>query len=88
MLTRSSAKAQESILPQSLPPRGLSRVQAAEYIGVSPTKFDELVKDGRMPPAKRIDARTVWDRLQLDIAFAALPDEAGRAADNWDRVAV
>ena len=87
MLTRTPGPSRE-ILPLSLPPRGLSRVQAAEYIGVSPTKFDEMVKDGRMPSAKRIDARTVWDRLQLDIAFAALPDEAGRAADNWDRVAV
>ena len=34
-----------SVLPTSLPPRGLNRVQAAEYIGVSPTKFDELVSD-------------------------------------------
>ena len=87
MLTRTPGPSRE-ILPLSLPPRGLSRVQAAEYIGVSPTKFDEMVKDGRMPSPKRIDARTVWDRLQLDIAFAALPDETGRAADKWDRVAV
>ena len=37
-----------SALPPSLPPRGLSRVQAAEYIGVSPSLFDEMVRDGRM----------------------------------------
>ena len=35
-----------------------------------------------MPGPKRIDRRTVWDRLQLDNAFAALPDE-GRADDVW-----
>ncbi len=55
-----------SLLPPNLPPRGLSRVQAAEYVGVGVTKFDELVGDGRMPRPKRIDGRTVWDRTKLD----------------------
>jgi len=64
-------------LPSSLPPRGLCRVWAAAYLGVSPTLFDEMVDDGRMPKPKKINSRTVWDRVQLDIAFAALPDEEG-----------
>jgi predicted DNA-binding transcriptional regulator AlpA len=63
------------ILPSSLPPRGLSRVQAAAYIGVSPSLFDEMVIDGRMPKPTRINSRTVWDRVKLDDAFAALPDD-------------
>jgi hypothetical protein len=45
--------------------------------------FDEMVKDGRMPRPKCIDARRVWDTRQLDIAFAALPDDAA-AANPWD----
>lgn len=61
-----------SSLPPSLAPRGLSRVQAAEYIGVGVSKFDEMVSDGRMPRPKRIDGRTVWDRMQLDAAFTAI----------------
>lgn len=65
-----------SPLPQSLAPRGLNRCQAAAYIGVSPTKLDEMIKDGRMPKPKRIDGRTVWDRVMLDESFEALPDEA------------
>ena len=72
-----------SSLPLSLAPRGLSRVQAAEYIGVGVTKFDEMVDDGRMPKPKRIDGRTVWDRLKLDAAFDALGDEA-RSNNEWD----
>jgi len=72
-----------SRLPVSLPPRGLSRVQAAEYIGVGVTKFDEMVVDGRMPKPKRIDGRTVWDRIKLDEAFAALDDAAG-PKNEWD----
>ena len=51
-----------AILPPTLAPRGLSRTEAAAYIGVSPTLFDHLVRDRRMPPPKRINARTVWDR--------------------------
>jgi predicted DNA-binding transcriptional regulator AlpA len=72
-----------SCLPPSLPPRGLSRVQAAEYVGVGVTKFDEMVGDGRMPKPKRIDGRVVWDRIKLDEAFATLDDEAG-SKNEWD----
>lgn len=67
------------------PPRGLSRVTAAAYIGVGTTKFDEMVIDGRMPKPKRIGARTVWDRFALDAAFEALPSEAN--ANPWDEAA-
>lgn len=74
------------ILPRSLAPRGLSRVQAAAYIGVSPTLFDEMVRDGRMPIPVRINKRTVWDRVKLDAAFAALSDD--EKDDPWDKVAL
>jgi predicted DNA-binding transcriptional regulator AlpA len=70
-------------LPPSIPPRGLSRIQAAEYIGVGVTKFDEMVEDGRMPKPKRIDGRVVWDRIKLDAAFAALDDEPA-PKNEWD----
>jgi hypothetical protein len=38
-----------SSLPRSFAARGLSRVQAAEYLGVAVTRFDEMVTDGLMP---------------------------------------
>ncbi|MDX0299556.1 hypothetical protein GOC49_12835 [Sinorhizobium meliloti] len=57
------------------PPRGLSRDEAARYVGVSTTKFDQLVADRRMPKPRKIDRRSVWDRVQLDIAFSDLPQE-------------
>jgi len=57
------------------PPRGMSRDEAARYVGVSITKFDEMVSDGRMPRPKRIDCRVVWDRLKLEAAFTDLPEE-------------
>lgn len=72
-------------LPRSLPPRGLSRVEAAAYVGVSASLFDSLVKCGAMPTPKIINSRTVWDRLKLDEAFEALPD---RVTHNpWDEAA-
>jgi predicted DNA-binding transcriptional regulator AlpA len=75
-----------SVLPPSIPPRGLSRQQAAEYIGVGATKFDEMVKDGRMPKPKQIDGRIVWDRVLLDEAFEALEDANAPTApkNEWD----
>ena len=64
--------------------RGLSRAEAAEYVGVGRTKFDALVSDGRMPLPKRIDGRRVWDRHQVDRAFDLL-DGASTTEDNpWD----
>lgn len=76
----------DDILPLSLPPRGLSRVQAAAYIGISPTLFDAMVDDGRMPKPKKINARSVWDRAQLDECFAALPDDNPNNLNPWDEV--
>lgn len=65
-------------------PRGLQREVAARYIGISPTKFDELVSAHRMPQPRRIDGRKVWDRHELDEAFEALPHE--QEDNEWDRL--
>ncbi len=65
-----------SVLPPHLSPRGLAREQAAEYVGVGVTKFDEMVVSGAMPQPKRIDGRKVWDIRALDRAFDRLPSAA------------
>lgn len=72
----------------SLAPRGLSREIAAAYIGVSPSLFDIMVADGRMPGPKIINRRRIWDRTRLDLAFAALPgDDADDIKQNpWDEI--
>jgi excisionase family DNA binding protein len=57
-------------------PRGLSREQAAAYIGVGATKFDEMVATHEMPDARVMGGRVVWDRAELDLAFADLPHRA------------
>jgi hypothetical protein len=70
---------------QSTPRRGLSRFDAAVYVGVSPTKFDQLVLDGRMPGPRRIDGRKVWDLRELDMCFEDLPhDNNGPIGNSWD----
>ncbi|MCO6178831.1 AlpA family transcriptional regulator [Ciceribacter sp. RN22] len=63
-------------------PRGLCREEAARYVGVGTTKFDELVAARRMPKPKRIDGRTVWDRVALDAAFSDLPDDGVNRIDQ------
>jgi predicted DNA-binding transcriptional regulator AlpA len=75
-----------SILPLSLPPIGLAREAAAEFIGVSPSKFDEMVRDGRMPKPKKIDARRLWSRPALEKAFARLPSDGidEDEDDEWE----
>jgi predicted DNA-binding transcriptional regulator AlpA len=53
----------------------LSRAEAAEYVGVSTSLFEEMVADGRMPPPKQINSRKVWMRTKIEKAFAELPEE-------------
>ena len=71
-------------LDLSYAPRGLSRDEAARYVGIGATKFDEMVADGRMPRPKRIDGRVVWDRLRIEAAFSDLPDD--RLENPLDRL--
>jgi excisionase family DNA binding protein len=68
-------------LELSYPPRGLSREEAARYVGIGVTLFDEMVADGRMPRPKVINRRVVWDRLAVDAHFADLPDAGNNV---WD----
>jgi len=77
--------ARHDALPQNLPPRGLSREAAAQYVGVSPGKFDELVKDGKMPQPLQIGSRRLWDRRALDQAFDRLGEVL--ESNDWDDVA-
>jgi predicted DNA-binding transcriptional regulator AlpA len=51
------------------PRRGLSRDEAALYVGVGITKFDEMVADRRMPMPLAIDRRVLWDIRELDAAL-------------------
>jgi len=74
------------MLPSSLPPRGLSRVESAAYVGVSPSHFDVMVKDRRMPAPKKVNSRSIWDRIKLDRAFEALPDRDDESVNPFDEV--
>jgi predicted DNA-binding transcriptional regulator AlpA len=55
---------------------GLDRIEAAEYVGVGTTLFDQMVADGRMPKPKVINSRRIWYRPELEKAFAQLPTDA------------
>ena len=68
---------------QTQPRRGLRRLEAASYVGVSPSKFDEMVDLGTMPTPKQIGRVRVWDRLELDIYFDTLPQDVPNSDDRW-----
>jgi hypothetical protein len=51
---------------------------------VSPSKFDELVHDNRMPKPLRVDGCVLWDMRALDSAFDALSDDP--TENGWDLV--
>jgi hypothetical protein len=70
---------------RACPRRGLSRTEAAQYVGVGETKFDEMRADGRMPRPVEIDGRKLWDIRDLDMAFDALKGEtaAPSIVNSW-----
>jgi predicted DNA-binding transcriptional regulator AlpA len=52
----------QSIKKAFCPRRGLNRQEAAIYVGVSSSLFDDLVKSGEMPKPLRINRRTRYSR--------------------------
>ena len=54
-----------------------------ERSGASPSLFDHMVKDGRMPKPVHINSRVVWDKQALDEAFEALSEKADQSAEDW-----
>jgi predicted DNA-binding transcriptional regulator AlpA len=67
--------ARQTALPDTLSPRLIGREASADFLGVSPSKFDQLVQDGRMPRPKRIDGRVLWDVRALNLKIDELPDD-------------
>lgn len=68
--------------------RGLSEVEAAMYLSISPSFFRQLVGRKVMPRPRLAGQRRIWDLEELDAAFKALPREGGEeeifgAADSW-----
>lgn len=73
-------------LPLSLPPRGLSREQAAIYCGCeSLSAFDDWVRRKLVPGPMRGTHK--WDRKALDAALDRLSgfekNEADMTFDEW-----
>lgn len=78
---RSAVQSVSPLLPFR---RGLSRKQAAAYIGVGSSKFDAMVADGRMPTPKKIDGRRVWDLRALDQCFDLLRGGDESDHNSWN----
>jgi predicted DNA-binding transcriptional regulator AlpA len=67
-------------LPEML---GLSRLEAAAYVGISATTFDQLVAETLMPRPRLIRGRQVWDVDELRAAFKTLPHDSEGEPDTW-----
>jgi predicted DNA-binding transcriptional regulator AlpA len=78
-------RANTAAVSRPVPFRGMNRRESAQYIGVSSSKFDMMVKDGRMPKPITIDGRKVWDKIEIDEAFEAL--KADPSENPWDHAA-
>lgn len=79
----SKAAARELLVSAGITPRGIKLEEAAAYVGLSPSAFEDAVKAGRFPQPLRFGgsdrkaARKVWDKAALDDAMDVL---SGRVA--------
>jgi hypothetical protein len=63
---------------------GLPETEAAVSIGISPTKFRELVAAGEMPTPRVVGGKLVYDVDELRQAFKAMPHQGGETeVDTW-----
>jgi hypothetical protein len=65
-------------------PRGLKRKVAAAYMGVSPTTFDEMRKDGTVAPPRKYRGNKIFDVRDLDDAYENLPTD--EKPNSWDEL--
>lgn len=80
-------RALSKIRATSLPRRGLSRDEAAMYLGIGAGTFDEMRASGKIESPRLIKGRKLWDIRDLDMAFEALPREDAPAShSSWDDV--
>jgi predicted DNA-binding transcriptional regulator AlpA len=86
-VSRKRRKTRAERLPVGCMPRGLSREEAAAYVGVSPTLFDRAVAEGKVPKPFRLYGRVLWDIRKLDAAITAL-DTEDATNDPWGRMAL
>ena len=79
--------ARQTALPPTLAPRLVGREVAAADISVSPTTFDEMVEDGRMPPPRKLGGRRrAWDVRELDAAVDRLPIAGEDSDATWEDI--
>ena len=80
------------VLPENLPPIGISREQAAAFIGVSSSTFDKAIGKS-MPNPRELGGRLIWDVDELVQAFKKLPHRngddysylsEGKTTNPWD----
>ena len=65
--------------------RGLSRAEAAEYVGVGTTAFSDMVRNGEMPKPIKFRSRLVWDIRSLDDVFDSVrPAVQPSEVNEWD----
>ena len=72
----------------SFPPRLMRAINAAAYLGMSETKFRELVHAGKIARPKRQDGLVSWDIRDLDAFADALPRDDDPDNDDWAGVSI
>jgi predicted DNA-binding transcriptional regulator AlpA len=73
----------------NLPRFGLSRGEAAHFVGVSPGLFDRMIDEGVLPSPRIFGARKLWLIPELQSAMMELPTAGQRSSPSshtnpWD----
>lgn len=64
--------------------RMLTRLQAAAYVGISPSHFDKLVKLGKLPQPISMGTSKRWDINKLDVALSEIDVQSNDDQDPFE----
>ena len=85
MVRTSSPRTRRAALEGGLPiVFGLPELEAAVSVGVSITKFREMVAEEIMPKPRDVSGKLVYDVDELRAAFKNMPHQGGEeGVDTW-----
>lgn len=83
-MTRAAAIA--ALAAKGIVPRGLTRAEAAAYVGLSERTFARRVAAGKLPGPHAATGR--WDRVALDAALGAAGQPAERGLRDQIEAAI
>jgi predicted DNA-binding transcriptional regulator AlpA len=70
----------------SVPRFALRRDEAAASVAISPSLFDEWIRQGKMPPGRKVGGVVLWDTQEVWECWCKIRDSDIATANPFDGI--